>query len=101
MYVGLHVKYSLFLSDYNETWILATYFGKKNTHILNFVNIRPVGANLLHVEGQTDMTKLIVGCCKFAIRVAGLRDETWTRDFSNISHECKPLDHDILLRIAD
>jgi len=28
MYIGLHVKYRLFLSDFNETWILATDFPK-------------------------------------------------------------------------
>ena len=26
MYVGLHVKYSLFLSDVYETWIYSKYF---------------------------------------------------------------------------
>jgi hypothetical protein len=26
MYIGLHVKYTLFLSDFNETWIFSTYF---------------------------------------------------------------------------
>jgi len=26
----------------------------KNTQILNFMKIRPVGAELLHVDGQTD-----------------------------------------------
>ena len=28
MYVGLHVKCQLFLSDSNETWIFSTYFRK-------------------------------------------------------------------------
>ena len=28
MYIGLHVKYRLVLSDFNETWILSTYFRK-------------------------------------------------------------------------
>jgi len=30
----------------------------KNTHILNFIKIDPVGAKLFHVDGQTDMMKL-------------------------------------------
>jgi len=28
MYIGLHVKYPLFLSDFTEIWIFATYFRK-------------------------------------------------------------------------
>jgi hypothetical protein len=32
MFVGLHVKYPLFLSDFNETWIFSTK-GPKNTQV--------------------------------------------------------------------
>ena len=28
MYIGLHIKYPLFLSNFNETWIFKTYFWK-------------------------------------------------------------------------
>jgi hypothetical protein len=28
MYIGLHVKYSLFLSDFSEIWIFPTVFRK-------------------------------------------------------------------------
>jgi hypothetical protein len=28
MYIGLHVKYTLFLSDFDETWIILTDFRK-------------------------------------------------------------------------
>jgi len=28
MYIGLHVKYRLFLSDFNWTWIFSTDFRK-------------------------------------------------------------------------
>ena len=31
MYIGLHVKYPLFLSDFNESWIFSTDFFSKNT----------------------------------------------------------------------
>ena len=38
MYIGLHVKYTLFLSDFNETWIFLLDF----RNILNFMKILTV-----------------------------------------------------------
>ena len=73
MYVGLHVKYLLFLSDFNETWSLSTDFRKK-TQISNFMKIRPVRVELFHVDGRTDMTKLIVTFRDFA---KGPKDDTF------------------------
>jgi len=68
MYVDLHVKYPLFLSDPIQTWIFSTYF-QKNTQISNFMKILPMGAELFHVDrrtdGQTDMTKIIVAFRNF------------------------------------
>jgi len=29
MYIGLHVKYALFLSDFNDTWTFWTDFFRK------------------------------------------------------------------------
>jgi hypothetical protein len=40
MYIGFHVKYPLFWSD--------------------VMKIRPLGAELFHADGLSDMTKLIV-----------------------------------------
>jgi hypothetical protein len=51
MYIGLHVKYPLFLSDFNETWILSTDFSK-NPQISHFMKIRPMWAEF-HADGQT------------------------------------------------
>jgi hypothetical protein len=65
MYVGIHVKYPLFLSDFDETWIFSIYF-RKNPQISNFVEIRPVRAELYGAYGQTDMTNLIAAFRKFA-----------------------------------
>ena len=68
MYIGLHVKYPLFLSNFNEIWIFVADF-KKNTQVSNFGKIRPLGAELFHVDGrtngQTDMTKVIEAFLNF------------------------------------
>jgi len=65
MYIGLHVKYRLFLSGLNETSIFLERFSK-NSQISNFMKIRPVGGELFHADGRTDMTKLIVAFLNFA-----------------------------------
>jgi len=41
MYVGLHVKYPIFLSDSNGNWIFSTCLRKK-MQILNLIKIRPL-----------------------------------------------------------
>jgi hypothetical protein len=61
MYIGLRVKNLLFLSDFNVTWIFS-----KNTQISNFMKIRPVGVELFHADGRTEMMKLIVAFRNFA-----------------------------------
>jgi len=55
MYIGLHVKYPLFSSDFNETWISSTDFSK-NIQISDFMKIRLVRAELSHVDRLTDET---------------------------------------------
>jgi hypothetical protein len=60
-YISFHVKYPPFLSDFNETWYLW-----ESTQISNFMKIRPVGAELFHADGWTDMKKLIVAFRNFA-----------------------------------
>ena len=67
MYIGLHVKYSLLLSDFNETSIFWTYFRKKSQikfheNTTSWSRVAPYGRR----EGQTDMTKLRVASRNFA-----------------------------------
>jgi hypothetical protein len=50
MYVGLHVKYSLFFKHFNVTLIFLTDILNE---ILNFMKISSVGAGLFSAGGQT------------------------------------------------
>jgi hypothetical protein len=49
MSIGLHVKYPLFLPDFNQTLIFS-----KNPHIQNLTKIHPVAAELFHADGCTN-----------------------------------------------
>ena len=40
--------------------IIIIHIFSKNTQMSNLIKIRPVGAELFHVDRQTDMTQLIV-----------------------------------------
>ena len=61
--IGLHTKYPLFWSDFNETWIFFDRFSK-NTPVSYFMRIRPAGAEF-HADGRKDMTKLVAAFCSF------------------------------------
>jgi hypothetical protein len=66
LYIGLHVKYPLFLSDCNKTLNFLERFSK-NPQMSNLMKIRPVGAELLRVQtdGRTDMPNLIIAFRNF------------------------------------
>jgi hypothetical protein len=64
MYIGLHVQYWSFLSDFYETYFVDIF--SKNVLTSNFMKIRPVGAEFFHADGQTDMTKLLITFRDFA-----------------------------------
>jgi len=62
VYIGLHIKYPLLLSDFNKT-IFLDRFSKIN-QVSIFIKIRPVGTELFNADGrtgrQTGMMKLTV-----------------------------------------
>lgn len=60
MFTGLHVKYS-FMSDYNEKRIFSRQF-PKNTQILDFMKIRPVGVQLFLADGRKDGHEKVNSC---------------------------------------
>jgi len=68
MRIVVHVKCPVLLSDFNETWNFLYRFSK-NTETRKFMKIRPVGAELLHADGQTDITKLTVDFGNFRTRL--------------------------------
>jgi len=63
MDIGLHVRYLLFLSDFNETWIFMTDFQKYSS--IKFHENLSSGSWVVPCR-ETDMTKLIVTFCNFA-----------------------------------
>jgi len=57
-------KYSLFLLDFNQTWIFPTDFEKKNLQIRNFRKIRPVGAELFHENRHIEVNSQFSRFCE-------------------------------------
>ena len=54
MYIGLHVKYPLFLSDFNETWIVETNFLKILKYQTSWKSIQWVPSCSMRTDGRTD-----------------------------------------------
>jgi len=70
MYIGLHVKYTLFGSYFNTSSIFVERFSR-NPQIQNFMKIRSLGAEL-YENGQTETTELIVAFRYFNIKITVL-----------------------------
>jgi hypothetical protein len=66
MFIGLHVNYPLFLSDFNETWIFSTKVRKilKYKSLWKFIQCGP--SCFMRTVGQTDTRKIIVAFYNFA-----------------------------------
>ena len=54
MYIGLHVKYSFFLADFKEIWILSVDFGKYS--IIIFHESPSSEAELFYADGYNKRT---------------------------------------------
>jgi hypothetical protein len=65
MQTGLRVKKRYSCQILKKLKIIPKDF-RKNTQISNFIEIRPVGADLFYVDRRTDMTKLMVAFRDFA-----------------------------------
>ena len=53
MYTGLHIKYPLFLPDFNETWIYSTKFREVFKYKILWKSAQ-LGAELLPEDGRKD-----------------------------------------------
>jgi hypothetical protein len=52
--IGVRAKYTLFLSDFNATWILSKDSWKILTQVSNLIKIIPVGAESFYADCETD-----------------------------------------------
>jgi len=54
MYIGLHVKYPLFLSDFNETWSLWTDFQKTLKYQISRKSLHWKPSCSMRMDGRVD-----------------------------------------------
>jgi len=67
MFIGLHVNYPLFFTDFNATWILWTYFRKIFKYQIPLKSVQWEPRCFMRTDRRTDRTKLIlVFFCSFA-----------------------------------
>jgi hypothetical protein len=57
MYIGLHVTYPLFLSDFNETWIFWTDFRKIPQNQISWKPVQWEPSCYMRTDGQTWRSK--------------------------------------------
>jgi len=66
MYVGLRVKYSLFLSDFNKTWTSSTDFQRIRTYQISWKSARSGVVSCGQSDTDRDTMKLLVAFSGFA-----------------------------------
>ena len=80
-----HVKYQLFLSDFDQPWILSTDLRKKKAQISNFIKIRPVGAELFYAKGPTDNNESNTRFSQFYERVTKVQRTSLVTKLTELS----------------
>jgi len=66
MYIVLHVKYPLFLSDFKNTWIFSTKFRRTLKYQISGKSAHWKPTCSMRTDRLTDETKLIVAFHNFA-----------------------------------
>jgi hypothetical protein len=66
MYLWQHVKFSLFFSDFNKTWIFTTDFRKVLKYKISRKSVQWETSCPMRTDGRTGTTKPIVTFCNFA-----------------------------------
>jgi hypothetical protein len=54
IYTGLHVKYLLFLSDFNQTWIFSSHFRKIPQYPISWKTVQWETSCFKRTDGRTD-----------------------------------------------
>ena len=73
MYIGLPVKYQLFMSDFNKIWIFSTYFRKIIKYQMPWKSFQWWPSCSIRTDRRKDMSKLT-----FAFRNFTKAPEKWT-----------------------
>jgi len=66
MFIGFHVKWPQFLSDFNEPWIFSTDFRKILAYQILWKSAPWRASCSVRTDGQSDMAKLVVTFRNFA-----------------------------------
>jgi len=89
MYICLHVKHRLFVSDFNGTWIFSKDFRKIFKYQISWKSVQREPSYSMLTDGRTDMTKLIVAISQF------LRKRLTTYFLPHSKHSQSPLQKSI------
>jgi hypothetical protein len=65
-YIGVHVRYPLFFSDFNESWVCSTDFRKILKFRISWKSVQWEPSCSMRTDVRTDLTKLIVAFRSFA-----------------------------------
>jgi len=54
MYIGLHVKYPLYLSDFNENWTFSASFREVIKYLISLQSVQLEPSCAIRTDGQHD-----------------------------------------------